>query len=610
MSMGRNPRANAGEPGRSPFSGCAVDQLRVRDDGTGVLSAGTPGLPGVLAEPDLRFRDSCRIPPHVGPVQELVGGTAPVRAEPFPPVADHHVAFEHEGAVRLGTGAHHGMVHVVHDQVVPHPVVASVMLVETRVGAAVHDVVLHHDPGAAFVGVERPSAVAIAADVVEQVVPHDCPRLRAQGVDAAHVAEQPLADVVGVVELDDVVVARRRGVAPVPADRDRGVEEVVETVVRDVVRGAVEDEDPAGGREDPAQGVQVVVLDPVGVAGLRRDRPGFRGVLGRKRGRANTDAAGAKFLEPVGADAPVPAADADPEAVATEVGEGGLLDRDPMGVHRRERSFDLHRSLRGDAPRAGHLVVRLGEHEVAEHDVVDRVGRCAFDADERGQAGGGDVGAVRVEVGGAPEPEAPLGGIPSPFTGLVQGVGGVLDPVAGVGFVHPVRELRSGEADHAGGFVDGQDRDVEIGPLHQSDQFRAGRFPGSPGVAGMERQLDRVRAAQAAIGAQEARVRGPGTAPADAVHEELSGSTVPQRRRFGLEAPESGRTGLPHPAQKPDAAGETAASTGTPFDDGRRNGRARMLGTDPKRFRQRRRARSEDQAVRLFLKDRGAGNPS
>ncbi len=68
-----------------------------------------------------------------------------------------------------------------------------------------------------------PAAVVETGQVVDQIPPHDRPRLRAEEVDRPQVAEEFAAEIVDVVLLDEVLPAGGVAVAPGPADRDAGV---------------------------------------------------------------------------------------------------------------------------------------------------------------------------------------------------------------------------------------------------------------------------------------------------------------------------------------------------------------------------------------------------
>jgi hypothetical protein len=50
-----------------------------------------------------------------------------------------------------------------------------------------------------------------------------------------------------MIELDEVFAARCFLIAPVPADRDRRVKEVVNVIVRDEILAALQDDTPTAG---------------------------------------------------------------------------------------------------------------------------------------------------------------------------------------------------------------------------------------------------------------------------------------------------------------------------------------------------------------------------
>src|SRR5205823_428240 len=102
---------------------------------------------------------------------------------------------------------------------------------------------LGQEAAAAFIEINAPAAVTDAGDVMPEVVANDRAWLLAQGVNAAHVAQDWAvaagfdADVVDVVELDEVVGGEGGAVAPGPADGDAGVIKIVNEIVGDAVAG-------------------------------------------------------------------------------------------------------------------------------------------------------------------------------------------------------------------------------------------------------------------------------------------------------------------------------------------------------------------------------------
>src|SRR5205085_1448213 len=142
------------------------------------------------------------------PVEVLVEGemeVAQVASEqrPFSPVDD--VALEGEARVRLGARALDLGISPEGTDAVAHDILSPIVLVEPAVSGAVDEVVLDQDIAAALVEVDAPAAVAEPGDVVEGVGPNDRSRLDAEGVDAAHIAQdraiaiRPDTDVVHLV---------------------------------------------------------------------------------------------------------------------------------------------------------------------------------------------------------------------------------------------------------------------------------------------------------------------------------------------------------------------------------------------------------------------------
>src|SRR5438874_2410087 len=105
------------------------------------------------------------------------------------------------------------------------------MLMKPGALAPIDDVALQDDSAAAFVGVEAPPAIGEGVHVVNEIVANNRARLRAERVNRAHVAEAKLADLVEMIELDQVGAAGRVAVAPGPADGNGGVVKVMNVIV-------------------------------------------------------------------------------------------------------------------------------------------------------------------------------------------------------------------------------------------------------------------------------------------------------------------------------------------------------------------------------------------
>ena len=143
--------------------------------------------------------------------------------------------------MRLDAGTLHLRFGAEGEDIVANHVFAAVVLMEPGALDVVNQVVFHHDAGAAFVGIEPPSAVVVGINVVDVVVAHGGAWLGAQGVNAAHIAQHAPTEVVDVVELDLVVVAIAGSISPAPADGNAGVAEIADVVVRHLVIGTLTD---------------------------------------------------------------------------------------------------------------------------------------------------------------------------------------------------------------------------------------------------------------------------------------------------------------------------------------------------------------------------------
>ena len=372
-------------------------------------------------------------------------------------VVDHEVALEHEGAVRLLARAFHLRFFGEGQDVVPDDVVLAVVLVEAAVRRVVDEVALHRDAGAALVGVEAPAAVAEAAHVVDVVMAHRGAFRRPERVDAAHVAQEALPEVVQVVPFDLVPLGAARGVAPAPAHRNRRVEEVGDLVVRDLVvrRGADPDADRAG-EEFPA------VADDAVVDAVRAHHVL---VLGLVVQRAHLHAARAHVGDEAAFEDDVVGAAAEGEPITAEVGEFAAQEADGGGLLQRDDAVDPGdgRLVRFEGGQ-GRDALGVAELQVAELEVRHRPPGRALERQQllqhrvgrpaRGRrlAGAGQVG----QLAGAAE---------EPLAGLVEQGRQVLDREAGQVVEGVVRLRRTAE-----------DREGPLGGIHRL-QTTAGVVP-------------------------------------------------------------------------------------------------------------------------------------
>ena len=310
--------------------------------------------------------------------------------------------------------------------VVADDVLLAVMLVEVGVGGAVADVVLDQDAGAALVGVDRQRARVVVVDVVHQIVAQHRPRRIAQAVDAAHVAEHAAADVVDVVELDHVVMGAGRGIAPTPADRDAGVVQVADLVVRDPVVAGPADPDAHRAGIDLAAVVDQVVVDGIALGGL--------GLGPRVALLAETHAAGSQVVNLVACDPVVLAAEPQPDAVGSQVRQFAALDRAVPRPDGLDRSGKVAGGLPGGVSLRRNLPVGVQQPQVLEPQVGHELAfRGLAVQDDQLLGDGGDDGRLRQVLAGQGDIRQQAGlAVQVPLAGRIQGLGHVLDKVADV----------------------------------------------------------------------------------------------------------------------------------------------------------------------------------
>src|SRR5437667_3173540 len=120
----------------------------------------------------------------------------PIAAEQIAGVEINNVVREDKGNVFFLARSRDLVLRAESEDIVANVIPAAIVLVEPGAFATVNHVVLQHDVGAAFVRVKSPAAVGMRVHLMNQVVANYSPLLNAKRIDAAHVAEHTLADVV------------------------------------------------------------------------------------------------------------------------------------------------------------------------------------------------------------------------------------------------------------------------------------------------------------------------------------------------------------------------------------------------------------------------------
>ena len=266
---------------------------------------------------------------------------------------------------------------------------------------------------------------------------------RPEGVDAAHVAQEAFAEVVQVVPLDAVALGVAGRVAPAPADRDCGVEEVRDFVVRDLVIGRAADPDAHGAREDQAAVADDVIMHAMVACVVLR--------LGLVVERADLHTAGAEIGDVALLDRHFAGAASEGEAVAADVGKLAADEGDLRGVFQGDHAVDRpYRGLIGDGQRERGHALGMTEEETAEGEVAHLVAGLAGKGQQllrdRGDAAeAGDVFACAWLIG------QPAGAAQEPLARFVEQREQVLDDDAGVVVEGRVGLLRrAADLEHAG----------------------------------------------------------------------------------------------------------------------------------------------------------------
>ena len=115
--------------------------------------------------------------------------------------------------------------------VVTDNILTSIMLMKTFPGTIVANVVFDNDMRGSLIGVNSPPAIETTADIENQIVVNPSSRLNAECVNAAHVTQHLLADVMQKIEADPVLARFGFTISPYPAAGDRGIVKIMDMIV-------------------------------------------------------------------------------------------------------------------------------------------------------------------------------------------------------------------------------------------------------------------------------------------------------------------------------------------------------------------------------------------
>src|SRR2546425_434660 len=262
----------------------------------------------------------------------------PSAAQQRPGIEIDNIVRKDKGEVFLLARAHELVFRAECVNVVANDIFPTVMLVKAGALAPVNYVVFEHDVRARFVGVKAPAAIGVRPHVMNQVVAQDRSHLNSQRVNAAHVAEHALADVVKVIELDDIVVAGRFPIAPIPSHGNGGVIKVVNVIVRDPILTALKNNETDGWRINTAELMKMVVVDDMAVAHFKR-------VLALRR-LADANAARANVVNFIRDDVATLATFAQLQGVSAEMSKDAMFNQTVHRAFSQDIAAHVDRSLR------------------------------------------------------------------------------------------------------------------------------------------------------------------------------------------------------------------------------------------------------------------------
>src|SRR5512140_691601 len=110
--------------------------------------------------------------------------------------------------------------------IVPEDVLFPVMLVDAAVAHVINEVIFQEDAGAGLIRIEPPPSVARRVDLVNDVVANDCAFRWAERVNAAHIAQNAIPQVMEMVVLNPVYLGGALVVTPPQADTNGRVKPI------------------------------------------------------------------------------------------------------------------------------------------------------------------------------------------------------------------------------------------------------------------------------------------------------------------------------------------------------------------------------------------------
>ena len=365
-----------------------IHEQRIGDDGVLVIAEFLPSLEIHAGE---GHGISRRV--EVAVVVDLGPDAIPGTAKQGTGLPVHDVVLEREGKMVFDPSRRDLRVLAADQDVVADHVLFAVVLVEAAGLGVVDQVVLHRDAGTALVGIQSPAAVGVGVDVVEDIVADDGAFGRPQRVDAAHVAQHAVAQVMDVVETDAVVLGEPVAISPTPAGGNAGVVEVGDVVVGHRVVAALSNPDADGRRVDPAAMVDDVVV--------HRDVMRPFGQVAADSALADANTAGAEVGQVAVADLAVLAAAAEPGGVVARVQDLAVDDRNVSRTVRHDGRLG-HKSglVRGIAVRRQWIRIVL-EREPLQRDMFDKLLLFGFSLNHNQFLGDGshDLGLRHVLSG-------------------------------------------------------------------------------------------------------------------------------------------------------------------------------------------------------------------
>lgn len=166
-----------------------------------------------------------------------------------------------ETIVRGGAGQGYDALFAEGKDIIADNIFLAVMLVEGLALGVMADIIFNQDIRGALIGIDGPSTVVAAANIINMVSAQFGAGLFSQGVNSTHIGKQALADIVQFVIFHQVMMRGAGSISPDPTYRDGRIIQVVDVIVGIGIVGRVHGKNADGGVKDRTEVMQMTIGD-------------------------------------------------------------------------------------------------------------------------------------------------------------------------------------------------------------------------------------------------------------------------------------------------------------------------------------------------------------